>query len=258
MRRPTCTTPARPTFRTPPCARHPACGTAHARHPKDGVRRGRARGTARGRAHMQWGEGRGFRSAPPASRVALVVVGGPIGAHGVGRKGEGRGQLRVERLRGSPARKSRGACDAPPILATPPILTRSRAPPGPCSSGGAFSPPCSHRQGGAEGRRRTLRSLSCSAEREGAYLLRAALHSPFAHRGGVALTPRAKGGENRAPPLSVRGKWGRQGGAHRRGPCGKRGRGMQTVCLHPPPPLYLFVSHVARRGRGGADSRCRE
>jgi hypothetical protein len=102
-------------------------------------------------------------------------------------------------------------------------------------------------------------ALFCSAERGrgakgGAYLLRAALHSPFAHRGRVARTPRVEGGGNRAPPPSTGGAQGRgaNGGAHRYGPRSKRGRGHAKAICMPPPPLYtpIRMPRCMRRGVG--------
>ena len=124
--------------------------------------------------------------------------------------------------------------------------------------GGAFSPPHSHRQGGAEGRqRRALRSLSCSAGRDqgrGAYLFRAALQSPFAHRDGLARTPRAKGGGNRAPPLSVRGA---PRGCAQAGATRKEGVGdANTQFASPTPFVHLLMLH-GEGGAGGTDSGCR-
>ena len=97
-----------------------------------------------------------------------------------------------------------------------------------------------------------------SGAKGGGRTLRAALHSPFAHRDGVAQTPRVKGGGNRAPPLSVRGEeGGRQGGAHRRGPRNKRGWGCKhAVCI---PHLFCTPARLpccAQSGEG-ADSGCR-
>ena len=120
-------------------------------------------------------------------------------------KGEGGGHARAKRLRGPCTQKEGGA----PILAAPPILPRSRASPGPLQNGGAaFSTPRSHGQGGAKGAAGDP-VLSCSTVRGqgvraggGAYLLRAALRSPFAH-GGVARTQCVREETGHPPPNGV-------------------------------------------------------
>ena len=64
VRRPTCTTPARPTFRTPPCTRRPACGTAPAWHPKGGCAGVMHAERHAGSCSHTMGEGCRFPSAP--------------------------------------------------------------------------------------------------------------------------------------------------------------------------------------------------
>ena len=73
---PACTTPARPTFRMPPCTRHPACGTARAWHLKGGAHRGRACGTPRRVVLTRNGGG-----APKGSGAPLVLPSGCAQPH---------------------------------------------------------------------------------------------------------------------------------------------------------------------------------
>ena len=219
-------------LRAPPFRCHLAHAVPHAGQRPRGTRKVGAQGLCmrngtRGRAHTQWGRGAASLWCACFS-CRPHVVRGPIEAHGVGQKGEGRGQPRAERLRGTPTHKRRVWCLRRPTHPrgpshSPPFM---RDPPSPCPNGGAFSPPHSHRQGGAEGwQRQALRSLSCSAgwdQGRGAYLFRAALQSPFAHRDGLARTPRTKGGGNRVPPLSMGGAKGvrtGRGHAERGGGC---------------------------------------
>ena len=65
----------------------------------------------------------------------------------------------------------------------------------------------------------------------------AALHSPFAHRGGVAQPPRRRG-RNGAPPAlhTSRIGWGATGG-RTSGGTRQEGAGERKLCLHPPSPL---------------------
>ena len=64
-------TPVHPTFRMPPCACCPACGTTHAGHLKGGVRRDLVWGTMWGRAHTRCGRGvpTPILTAPPIAPV---------------------------------------------------------------------------------------------------------------------------------------------------------------------------------------------
>ena len=85
----------------------PAHAILHAGQRARGIRKvGRAgscmRNATQGRARTQWGRGTEGKRRPPHPRV----VRGPIEAHGVGQKGEGR-LPRAERLCGTPARKRR-------------------------------------------------------------------------------------------------------------------------------------------------------
>ena len=133
-----------------------------------------------------------------------------------------------------------------------------RAPAFPC-------PICAQTGVGSKGERRgVLRSLSCSTEWGqgvkgwgGVYLLHTALHTPFAHRGGVVQTPHVEGGGNRAPPPSTRGALGgggTNGGTHRWGPRSKR-EGACKLCLHAPSPSLHPFSHAALHAKGeGTDS----
>ena len=96
--RPSYKTPVHPTFRMPPCARRPACGTTRAGHSKGGVRRDLVRGTTRGRAHTRCGRG---VPAPILAAPPIAPVRAPLPVHA--RMGEplctpftqaGRGQKR--------------------------------------------------------------------------------------------------------------------------------------------------------------------
>ena len=129
------------------------------------------------------------------------------------------------------------------------------APTFPCPVGMEMSPPlCINGgavKGGAAG---VLRSLSCSTERGqgakgwGGVPFACTLNSPFAHRGGVARTPRGRGRKQCAPTQHTsRTGWGRGAdrGVHR------WGHANVFAC---PLPLYPR-SHVALHAKGeGADS----
>ena len=127
-----CVVPRARPLRAPPFGRHLAHAVPHAGQRPRGTRKVGAQGSCtrngtRGRAHTQWGRGAASLRRPCFSCRPRVVR-GPIEAHGVGRKGEGRGQPRAGRLRGTPARKRREWClRRPTHLAAPPILLRSRA-----------------------------------------------------------------------------------------------------------------------------------
>ena len=80
----------------------------------------------------------------------------------------------------------------------------------------------------------------------------------FAWCSAFPICAQRQGGTNpvcergRAPPLSLHvEEGGHQGGAHRRGPCGKRGWGMQTVCLHPPSLLHTHSPAMLHTEWGG-------
>ena len=79
---------------------------------------------------------------------------------------------------------------------------------------------------------------------------------PFARRPTFPVCARRGGanpvreGRNRAPPT--------QGGAHRRGPRGKRGRGMQTVCVCIPHPLWTPALATLHTGGGARRQRVQE
>jgi hypothetical protein len=133
----------------------------------------------------------------------------------------------------------RGLCRVDPrsrAWRAPFALKRGR---GQRGCGGGSHARCPVRVSGGRGQRRGV-----------AYLSRAALRSPFAHMGGVPRPPRAERGGNRAPrPAHVAYRAGRQQGAHRRGPLGKRGRGHANCVCMPPPPLHHPVRvRVARKG----------
>ena len=76
--RPPYKTPVHPTFRMPPCARRPACGTTRAGHSKGGVRRDLVRGTTRGRAHTRCGRG---VPAPILAAPPIAPVRAPLPVH---------------------------------------------------------------------------------------------------------------------------------------------------------------------------------
>ena len=138
---------------------------------------------------------------------------------------------------------SRGPSHSPPF---------ARDPPGPCPNGGAFSPPRSHRQGGAEGRqRRALRSLSCSAgagPREGGVPFSRHPTIPVCAQRRVGTNPARERGRKQGAPAQRKG--GAKGVRTGRGHAERGGRGCKhTVCI--PHPLCT-PAHVAQRGgRGG-------
>ena len=87
------------------------------------------------------GEGHRREAVPPSCYPQVVCS--PIEAHGVGQKGEGRGNP-VQRVCVAPphAKGGWGVCDAAPILTAPPILPCLCTSPGPCPNvGTAFSAP---------------------------------------------------------------------------------------------------------------------
>ena len=111
----------------------------------------------------------------------------------------------------------------------------ARAGRGRSGGGGGRCAHCAVRVSGAKGGGRTF--ARCSA------------FPICAQRQGGANPARERG---RAPPLSLRvEEGGHQGGAHRRGPRGKRGWGMQTVCLHPPSLLHTRSPAMLRTEWGG-------
>ena len=86
---------------------------------------------------------------------------------------------------------------------------------------------------------------------------------PFSRRPTIPVCAQRRVGTN---PARERGRkqgapaqyGGRQGGAHRQGPRGKRGWGMQTHSLHPPPPLYTCSCCTERGARGALTGRGRK
>ena len=230
-----------------PCARPlhtpPLDATMHTpSHMRDSARLAPEGGACRGRAHMQWGRGGASLQCPRFSCHPRVVH-GPNEAHGVGEKGEGRGSpRRAFAWHPLHTKGGRGACDVAPILVAPPILLRMRTSPNPRPNGGCCLLPTLFAQAG-RGRSSSGggHCAHCAVRVSGA---KGGGHT-FAWCSAFPICTQRQGGANpmhergRAPLLSLCVKeGGYQGGAHRRGPCSKRGWGMQTVCLHPPSLLH--------------------
>ena len=175
MHRPTCTTPARPTFGC-----HHAHAILHAGQHAPGTRRWGMQGSCTwdgtwGRAHMQWGRGT-TSLRRPCFLCHPRVVHGPNEAHGVGKKGEGRGSLHgafawhphMQKEGGVPTTSHPSSWPLPFSSVCAPLLihTQMGVPPSP-------HPVCTGREGQKWCWWQSLRSLCCLGERSqgrGAYL----------------------------------------------------------------------------------------